>query len=201
MWKTINSPIVIAIIIIASLFILKSQMKPTLATEIRGVYKELNAILKDGATDAEKNKAIQKFAQEIAKQIKEGFSAGFKSGEDKKEDKDKIYIETKKKIKINGIKFVKAKWKGREAFIFVIKNNSDKYIKSLKLNYEFYKNGELIDSENKWISNIKILEPNQGVAHSADRQFPQGTKEEEYDNYKSDEVRIQITSFDIKEMK
>ena len=81
MWKIVNSPIVIAVIVIVSLFAFRFSMKPKLATEIRGVYKEFNTILKDGASDAEKNKAIQKFAQEMATQIKAGFSAGFKSKE------------------------------------------------------------------------------------------------------------------------
>jgi hypothetical protein len=201
MWKTINSPIVIAVIIIVSLFVLKSQTKPTLATEVRGVYKEITDIIEDGASDAEKTKAIQKFTQEIAAQVREGFSAGFKSKEKNMEDKDKVYLDSKKKIKIHGIKSVKPKWPGRDSFIFRIRNNSDKYINSLKLNYEYYKNGELIDTENKWISEIKFLEPNQEIALSGDRQLPQGLSKEEQSNHMSDEIRIQITSFDIKEMK
>lgn len=200
MWNKINSPIVITIIAIASLFVFKATMKPKLASEIRGVYKELTAILEEGASDAEKNKAIQEFAQEIATQIREGFSSGFESNDTEKENKDKVYLETKDKIEIRGIKFVEAKWSGREGFIFQIKNNSTKYISSLKLNYEFYKNGELIDCANEWVSNIKILEPNQEIAISEDRQFPSGTPKEEYDKYRSDEVKIQITSFDIKEI-
>lgn len=191
MWKKINSPIVITIIAIAAVFVFKATMKPKLASEIRGAYEELNAIIEDSASDAEKSKAIQTFAQEIATQIREGFAGGFK-----KENKDKMYVATKQKINISGIKFIKSKWPGREKFIFVVKNNSDKYISSLKLNYEFYKKDELIDCETKWVSQIKILEPNQEIAISGERSLPK----EETDNYKSDEVRIKITSFDIKQI-
>lgn len=200
MWKKINSPIVITIIAIASLFVFKATMKPKLASEIRGAYNELTAILEEGASDMEKNKAIQKLAQEIGTQISEGFSVGFESKDTEKENKDKIYVETKNKIEIRGIKFVEAKWSGRETFIFQIKNNSDKYISNLKFNYEFYKNGELIDCANKWVSSIKILEPNQEIAISENRQFPSDTPKEEYGKYRSDEVKIKITSFNIKEI-
>lgn len=200
MWKKINSPIVITIIAIASLFVFKATMKPKLANEIRGAYNELTAILEEGASDMEKNKAIQKLAQEIGTQISEGFSIGFESKDTEKENKDKIYLETKNKIEIRGIKFVEAKWRGREAFIFQIKNNSDKYISNLKFNYEFYKNDELIDCTNKWVSGIKILEPNQEIAISENRQFPSDTPKEEYGKHRSDEVKIQITSFNIKEI-
>lgn len=81
MWNKINSPIVITIIAVASLFVLRMAMKPKLASEIRGVYEELNAIIEDSASDAEKSKAIQNFTQEIGTQIREGFAAGFKSND------------------------------------------------------------------------------------------------------------------------
>jgi len=192
MWNKINSPIVITIIAVASLFVLNTTMKPKLASEVRSVYQELNTI-EDSASDAEKSKAIQNFVQEIGTQIREGFAAGFKSNDPQKENKNKTYVATKDKINISGINFVKSGWTGREKFIFVVKNNSDKCVSSLKLNYEFYKKGELIDCKNEWLSQIKILEPNQEIAISEVRSLPK----EEADNYKSDQVEVKITSFDI----
>jgi hypothetical protein len=194
MWKIINSPIVIAVIAIAAVFVLKATMKPKLASEIRGLYKELNAIIEDGASDAEKTRAIKEFAQEIATQIREGFSAGFKS--DVSQMEDNIYIATKQKIAISGIKFVKSTWPSREKIMFVLKNNSDKYISSLKLNYEFYRENELVDCKNDWVSQIKILEPGQEIAISHERSLPK----EETETYKSDKVNIKVTSFNIKKV-
>jgi hypothetical protein len=75
----------------------------------------------------------------------------------------------------------------------VVKNNSDKCVSSLKLNYEFYKKGELIDCKNEWLSQIKILEPNQEIAITEVRSLPK----EEADNYKSDQVEVKVTSFVI----
>ena len=190
MWKKINSPIVITIIVLLAVLVSKATRKPKLASEIRGAYEELSAIVEDGASDAEKSKAIQEFVQEIATQLRQGFSEGFG-----KDSEDKMYVATKDKVNILGIKFIKAKYPSRERFMFVVKNTSDKNISSLRLNYEFYKKGELIDCENTWVSQIKLLEPNQEIAISGERSLPK----EATDNDKSDEVRIKITSFNLKQ--
>lgn len=196
MWKTVNSPIVITIIAIAALFVLKATMKPRLASEIRGVYEELSAIVNDGASDAKKSKAIQTFVQEISAQVRDGFSTGFKSTDPKKEDRDKVYLAAKQKIGISSVKIVNAEWPGREKVLFVVTNGSDRCISSLKVNYEFYKNGELVDCKNEWVSAIKLLEPNQEIALSQDRVLPKDAP----DNSKSNEVKVKITSFDVKDM-
>ena len=197
MWQKMNSPIVITVIAISALFIFRASTKPNIAREIRGVYNELIAIVEDGASDAEKTRALQQFTQEIATQIRQGFQAGFASDSDGK-NKDKVYLQTKAKIEIHGVKSVQSNWPGREQFIFTIRNISDQHIGTIKLNYEFYKGGELINVENKWISEIKILGPGEEFAMSAERSYPQGVQKEAYDLYKSDEVQIKVTSFDIK---
>jgi hypothetical protein len=196
MWNKINSPIVITIIAIVSLFVLQRTNKLKLAAEVRGVYEELTGIIEDGSSDAQKSKAIQQFAQEIAAQMRAGFSAGMKSSNPKSMDKDKQFIETKKQIEVSGIKYVQSQWPQREKIIYKVKNNSDKYVNQLKLNFEFYKQGELIDCENTWIHEIKLLEPGQEIALNKDRQLPK----EETEKFKSDDTKIIITSFTIKEM-
>lgn len=171
-------------------------MKPRLASELRGVYEELNAIVKDGASDAKKSKAIQTFAQEISAQVRDGFSAGFKSTDTNKENRDMAYLKAKQKTGISSVKIVNAEWPGREKVLFVVTNGSDKCIGSLRVNYEFYRNGDLIDCKNEWVSAVKLLEPGQEVAISQERALPKDAP----DNFKSDEVRVKITSFDIKGM-
>ena len=195
MWKIINSPIVIAIIVIAALFCFRAAMKPKLAGEIRAAYNELNSIIQDGSSDAEKSKAIQQFAQEIGTQIRMGLSEGFKSDNPQKQDKDKVYAAVKQKIDITGIKSVQSEWPTHEKIIFMLRNNSDKAISNLRLNYEYYKKGEMIDCRNDWMSEVKILDPNQEIALSQDRTLPKDTN----DNSKSDDVKIKITSFDVKQ--
>lgn len=198
MWQRINSPIVIAVIAISALFAFRTSIKPHWAGEIRGVYEELIAIVEDGASDTEKTKALQQFTQGIATQIREGFQVGLVS--DLGVEKDKAYLQAKAGIEINGVRFVKSQWPGREQFIFTIRNNSDEHIAMLKLNYEAYKGGELINVENKWVSEIKILSPGEEMAMRAERSYPQGVQAEEYDLYKSEEVKIRVTSFDIRKV-
>ncbi len=56
MWKILNSPFVITLIAIVALFgLAREASKPKLSTEIRGAYDEINPILKDGKSDAEKD--------------------------------------------------------------------------------------------------------------------------------------------------
>jgi hypothetical protein len=197
MWKTINSPIVIACIAIAALFIFRATVKPRLATEIRAAYEELNSIVKDGASDAEKSKAIQQFAQEIATQMRAGFSTGFSassSQDNQRKEKDKLYAKTKEKLSISGVKTVPAEWKGHEKTIYMLKNNSNEAVRSLRINYEYYKNGELVDCRNDWVSEVKTLDPNQEIAISHDRTLPEDANE-----CKADEVKIKITSFEVQQ--
>ena len=48
------------------------------------------------------------------------------------------------------------------------------------------------------MNEIKILEPGQEVAVNEDRQFPKKDNEQEQQQYKSDNVKIVVTSFEIK---
>ncbi len=195
MWKYINSPIVIVVIAISALFIFAGTTKPRLATEIRAAYEELNKIIENGASDAEKTKAIQQFAKEVATQMHNGFSDGLKSNAPQKENKDKIFVDTKQKLIISGIKKVKSEWQNGEKIIYSLKNNSDRSISNLRVNFEYYKNGELIDCTNDWVSEVKILSPNEKIALSKNRQLPKDPNE----TLNSDKVKISITSFDIKD--
>lgn len=195
MWKKINSPIVITAIVIVSLFIFSVSMKGRLASEIRNAYEELNEIIEDSASDAEKTKAIQEFTQEIGTQIRAGFSAGFESNKKKPTE---TFLETKKNIEIKNIKYVESEWEGHESLIYTIENNSDQNIGSLRLNIEYYRDGKLIDCKSKWVNEIKILEPEREVAIKTNRKIPKKDTKEEQEKFKSDKVKIIVTSFDIK---
>ncbi len=196
MWKKLNSPIVIVIIALAGLYgVLElSQSKSTLAQEIRGAYDEINAIVKEGSSEAEKTKAIQEFAKEIAMQIRGGFGTGFGDDESEKKAKDKEYVETRSKVKIIELKKVKSSWSDREKYVFAVKNESDKTVSSIKLNYEFYQKGKLIDCENRWVSQVKLLGPGEEVAVSKERRLPG----EDSSVHSADEIRVKVTSLDIR---
>ena len=71
MWKIINSPIVIATLVVASLIAYDHFRKNTTASEIRGVYEEVLSISEDAKTDLEKKKIIESFVRESVKQVRD----------------------------------------------------------------------------------------------------------------------------------
>ena len=82
MWKLINSPIIIAVLIIISIISYDRYRKSSGASEIRGVYNEIISISEDATGDLEKKKLITSFVKEAGKQIREGFGS-FNGGEQK----------------------------------------------------------------------------------------------------------------------
>ena len=131
--KILNSPILITILVIIAAFVLKSQIKTGLASEIRGAYDEIISIAEDASSDAQKTKAIQDFAEQIGTQVRSGFSIGFSSKNGEIKDKDAVFLEAKKKIQVTDVKEVHSEWPGRQSTMFKIKNNSEYQIKKSEL--------------------------------------------------------------------
>lgn len=199
LWNFINSPFIISLLIITSLYIFVSPFQtPKLAKEIRGAYEELNSVLKDASTEAEKTKIIKKFVEEIARQIKDGFQQIFKSNDPsapKAFDKVNIYLNTKKNIVISDLNITESDDRS-ETFIYKIKNNSDQYLDSIHMDYEFYKNDKLIDLQEDWLNKIKYLEPEQEIAMKTTRWYSDKS-EKNKDLLKSDQIIIVLSSFSI----
>lgn len=188
------------LIVILSLAVMKSQMKSHLGSEIRGAYEELIAIAEDASSDAEKTKAIQDFAEQIAGQLKAGFSSGFSSsGDDGEESKDAKFLRIKKQIKLEGIKEVPSQYSSRQGVLFRVKNKSEFAIKSIKVNFDYYRGGELIDTSNEWLNEIEVLDAGESINLKKDRNMPNGLSEPEKVAFTFDEVKAAVTSFRIVE--
>jgi hypothetical protein len=195
--KIVNSPIFIAIFVIASLFLMKSQMKPTIATEIQAAYEEIIRIAEEGGSDVEKTKAIQGFAKEIATQLKSGFKMGFSSGDkDKKESNEEKFVRLRAQVLIEELKEVASDSENAQSFIFKVTNGSDTGIKQLRINYEYYKDGKLIDVSNGWVSEVKVLDSMDSVSLKESRRLPRKIGEEDIDKNLFDEVKVIVTSFE-----
>lgn len=196
--KIINSPIVVAIFVVVSLFILKAQTKPKIAAEIRGAYEEIITIAEEASTDGEKSKAIQAFAEEIATQIREGFQAGFDSPKkEKKESQEEKFLRMRNLIAISEPETTHSSQKNIQTFIYQITNNTDAPIKMIKVNYEYYRGDSLIDVENKWISDIKALADGESIAIKGTRYLQGYETDEELESMKFDRVSLKITGFEI----
>ena len=201
--KIINSPIVIAILVVASLFILKAQTKPKVATEIRGAYEELMAIAEESVTEAEKTKTIQLFAEEIATQIREGFTLGFTSTnheeEEKKESREEKFLRLREHIMLTEPQTLHTPHNYRKIFTYAIINNTGFIIKGINVNYEYYRDNILIDLDNDWISEIKALAPGESILIRKERNLHGYKTDEEREAMKHDHIQLRITKFDIVE--
>lgn len=192
--KTINSPIVITIIVIISAFILKSQSKPN----FEGAYEQLISIAEDAGSDPEKTKVIQKFAEQIASRLKVGFSRGF-SSDDESENRDEKFLRVKKNINVTDVKEIQSEWQGRQSTMFRVENKSKYPITQIRVNLEFYKNGELIDVKNEHLHEIKVLDSGESFTAKKDRKTPNQLSDAEKKEFAFDDVKVAITSFHITE--
>ena len=191
--KFVNSPIVVAIVVIASAFVLVNSAKPTGAQEIRGVYDELTKIMEE-SSEGEKKLVVQNFITELGSQISEGFSAAFEGNKEEEKQKLRALLATKKPVQIVALKRIESQWPGRENYIFTIKNESERIVGNLKLNYKFQNGDVLVDAENKWINEIQALEPNEEVALKVDRTLPKDASEK----VTSNQLTVSVISLEIK---
>lgn len=198
--KYLNSPIVITIIVVVSAFVLSSQSRPNLAEQARGLYDEIIDIAEEGSNDAEKTEAIQAFATQIAAQLREGFSEGFSSKDDSDEESaDQKFLRIKKEIEVFDVREVKGSSSNRREFLFSVKNKSDEHVKSIRVNFDFYREGKLIDTESKWLSEIRVLESGVTVNQKGNKNIPRELTEAEKVEYTFDEIKAVVTSFQIVE--
>jgi|SaaInlStandDraft_1057018.scaffolds.fasta_scaffold27198_3 hypothetical protein len=194
--KIINSPIVITVIVIVAAVVLKTQTKPQIASEIRGAYDEIIAIAEEAGSDAEKTEAIREFSEQIATQLKAGFSSGFSSGGDD-ESREEKFLRIKKNVSITEAREIQSEWNGRQTVLFKVENSSEFALTQLKVNLEFYRDGELIDVKNETLHEIKVLDTGESFTAKKDRNTPNSLSDEEKAAFAFDEVRAFITSFNV----
>lgn len=159
-WKTLNSPVVVVLIALCGLFAVKTFVpRKGLSSEIRSAYEELNKIMQE-SVDENKSFLVKEFATEMAGQISAGFRQAFGGNkEEKSKDTQKI-LDVKKQLEIIDLHQVPSQWDSQEKFIGILKNNSDQYLRMIKVSSQFYDDKDkLIDINTNWISAIKILEP------------------------------------------
>jgi hypothetical protein len=152
--------------------------------------------LSEKANDPNSYAVIQNIASGISGALKKGFS----SGSDSQADPTLEFLDCKKNVKLLDVKMTNSSQKGLEKYLFRIVNNSDRYISQIKVNFTFYDDkGELLDANNKWLSEIKVLDPGQEIAISDNRWLRKSKDSEDYEG-QSSSVKGQITAFDIVKM-
>ncbi|MFI4910535.1 MAG: hypothetical protein ACIAQZ_02580 [Sedimentisphaeraceae bacterium JB056] len=197
MWKVLNSPIIVVFFAFLLLIGAMRFQKPRFAMELRAASDEIDRIIKESGTDSEKAKAVRDFANSLASNLRDGFKSGLVSGNDGVKELDEaeiLFLDVKEKLVVSDIKKVDSGWDNQEKHIFTLKNNSDKYVTSISVSMEYYKGQELLDCEQKWLSNIKVMAPGEEVAVAQTRRLP----DNERDANVSDRAVVVPISFTIK---
>ena len=187
MWKILNSPFVIAAILVVTFIAFTHFGNERTAREIRAAYNELLAISEDAKNDLEKKELIKGFVVEAGDQIKEAFSL-FNNDEDrqKEAEENKIYFETKKLVEVTPPKIVeKKRFSETERYIiYKVANLSNKHLNKIAHTVEFYQGEELVYVRDEW-GNVKLA-PGESMAYS----FNVDKEEKPFDE-------VRVTVYDI----
>lgn len=167
MWKILNSPIVIAVILILAFFSYSQFTKNTTASTMRSAYDELLAITEDARDDLEKKELIKGFVVEAGDQIREAFSF-FNSEEDreKEAEENRVYFETKNLVEVITPKIVEKKRfsEVEKYIIYQVTNKSVKHLSKIAHTVEFYQEAELVYVRDEW-GNVKLA-PGESMSYS-----------------------------------
>ena len=194
-----TNPLLIAILSISYLlFGLHYFNTSKSEVEIRGAYNELVKIADELSESDEPGKikqVISAFSGDIVAGFKEGFGS---NGKDDLSD----FLSVRDKITISSISKGKSSWKSKEKIIGKIKNNSTRYISTIKLNLTSYsEDNKMIDSSTSWFSDIKVLAPNEEVSFSINRDLGSHSDSEDVlAQNASHHFTVTVMSFDIKEI-
>lgn len=170
-WKAINSPIVVVIIALTIWPLLTVAMFSFTVPKIKKGFGEITAAITSPFTQMD---------QESEKKALEK-------------------LETLKLVKVINVKKAPWSWSRQEKIIGTIVNNSDKTLKSIKVNASFYDvKGNLIDVKNAWLGSLGFILPKQSVDFSFNRSLgTQKESEEILASRKSASVKINVGDFNI----
>ncbi len=140
---------------------------------------------------------IKQGFEEITSEITSSFMQIGQESEKKALEK----LNTLKLLEVINVKTVPSSWPTKEKVIGTIVNNSDKTLKSIKVNASFYDvQGNLIDVENEWLHSLGFILPKQSVDFSLKREIGVYKKPEDEEilaSRKSASVKINVSDFDI----
>jgi hypothetical protein len=204
LWAFLNSPIFLVIFgaaLISGGYFVSSQLAAKYRTQA------ILSGIREAAEDFEKNPddgAIKKMISAIIGQAAKGIKDGFqKMGSiDPQKDLEDFRV-LRQKLLISDVQLAPIGWKGQEKVIGKITNTSDKPLQNIQLQITFFDAaGKLMDVTNKWISEIKVLEPHESIGFSETRSYAQmNDKDDKIEAGKSSKVEGKVLRFDPVEPK
>jgi|GEM_PF-6346416 hypothetical protein len=128
---------------------------------------------------------LEKFVSGISSQLIHGIQGPLSQMNEGEQDKALKESEVAKQIEVKNVKTLLSSFAGSEKVIGTLVNGSDKSIRAIHLTASFYSaDGQLIDVNQEWLSNIKVLPAHQ----SADFTFTWRYKKEETEEEKTEYV-------------
>lgn len=149
MWRTLNSPFVIALLAIAGLLVWEQLRQGSAARSARAFYEELIAVAEDASSDLERTQIVRTLISETGNQISQGFSAAFTGNSEEaraqRAAEQERYFRIRSQIEVTDPRLVTpAQNRGQESIVFQVTNGSDSHLQRVPLDIEFYQGDELI---------------------------------------------------------
>ncbi len=195
LWKSLNSPLVVLLLGLA-LWPLASSM--AVRWKLRTFAREVRALAQETG-DPKETGTLKLLVSGWVSQVASGITGAFSQmGEDRAETMSE-YRRLRPSIRVSEVKQVESAWPGREKIVGKIANDSDKAISTVKITTMFYDaSGSLIDVDNKWISEIKVIEPSTAVGFTVERTVGQMNEPPgQLDARRSKRVEVQVADFEV----
>ena len=195
LWRMLNSPLIVLILALA-LWPIASSV--AVRWKVRTFAREVRALAQN-AGDEKETGTLKLLVSGWVSQVASGISGAFSQ---MGEDQGKAMTEFRRvrpSILVTDVKPAESAWPGREKVVGKIANNSDQAIDSVKITTMFYDvDGNLIDVDNKWLNEIKVIEPKAAVGFAVERTLGQGNEpRDQLEARRSKRVEVQVSDFGV----
>ena len=193
-WQILNKPLTILLIAFL-LWPFVSAWQHRLA--MRSAVRELNSIAIEMSRGNENG--VKMVASAAASQLFDGFKSVAESSKTEQAAQLGRFTNNVGLVSLTEIKTVPSQFSNREKIIGAIRNGSASAVSDIRLNFMlFAANGSLIDTMDKNLFDVKILQPGQTIGFSVDREL--GAMKDDkaaLDARRAAKVTAQVVSFTI----
>ena len=202
LWAIANRPIVVLIVgLMAWPFVSSWATARAARQNVGGVAGGIRDVIEE-LSDAERHGEFQRLASGIISQITDGFRAALSrpfGGSGDTVDPVEQFRQLVRSVTISDIGKAASPFKGRESWIANVSNATQEPLRQIKIAASFYNSdGKLVDVINKWLHEIKVLEPGQEVGFRLDRTLGDSQADPKtYEPLVADRVDLQVVDFAV----
>lgn len=132
---------------------------------------QINAVFSTVQSKVDR-KSLEDFFKNTSVQIVDGVKKGFEASQAKTNKELLEFSSEKQKVTVSDIVKPSSSWKNKEKFAGHLTNGTSKPIKQIRVSVSYYGvNNELLDVKEEWLSSIKVLNQNESVGFSFEREL------------------------------